>query len=339
MGHVRNGTPVMFNRTSRWRTLKDNMALTTLVVCCDPQLLRKVIPVFELAGIETEVCTRAEDALGKLAGKRYDATLIDCAGFPGARAVLDDVRRSPSNRSNVTFAIVSEITSPREAAMLGASFVLDSSFTQEWLLRSVRAAQGLMAQENRRYYRQPVDFVVWMQREKDRGAEIPATAVNISQGGMAVHTTALLEEHSRIELRFTLPPDSPIDAQAEVLWSRDGHAGLQFTRLSSKSRARLVGWLMEQYERSQPPLPAIPQSMSVAPRPEALDIMGRRLLCHAFAQNLPIAWRCNKCAWRFSIRIEETRWRYANEPPAEVVSGFESHDCSQHPAGSVFSKS
>lgn len=314
------------------------MALTTLVVCSDPQLLCKVIPVFELAGIDTEVCTRAEDAQRKLATRRYDATLIDCAGLAGARAVLDDVRRSPTNRSNVTFAIVSEITSPREAAMLGASFVLDSSFTQEWLLRSIRAAQGLMSQENRRYYRHPVDFVVWLQRSKDRGAEIPVTATNLSQGGLGIHTTLPLEASSIVELRFILPgaDRSTLDAQAEVLWVQGPHAGLQFTRLSSKSRARLVAWLMEEYERTQPPLPSIPMSMGVAPRPEALATMRRRLLCHAFAQNLPIAWKCSDCAWRISIRIEETRWRYANEPPAQVVSGFEAHDCAQHPAGSVF---
>ena len=141
-----------------------------------------------------------------------------------------------------------------------------------------------------------------------------------------------------VELRFTLPGESPIDAQAEVLWAREGHAGLQFTRLSSKSRARLVAWLMDQYEHTQPPLPAIPQSMSMGPRPDALTNLGRRLLCHAFAQNLPIAWKCSACGWRFSIRLEETRWRYANEPPAQVVSEFDTHDCSQHPAGSVFSR-
>ncbi len=316
------------------------MALITLVVCSDPQLLRKVIPVFELAGIDTEVCTRAEDAQRKLATQRYDATLIDCAGLAGARAVLDDVRRSPLNRSNVTFAIVSEITSPREAAMLGASFVLDSSFSQDWLLRSVRAAQGLMAQENRRYYRHPVDFIVWLQRPNDRGAEIPVTATDLSQGGLGIHTTLPLEEHCLVELRFTLPGDdrSTVDAQAEILWVRGAHGGLQFTRLSSKSRARLVGWLMEQYEHTQPALPAIPFSMNVTPRPEALGTLGRRLLCHAFAQNLPIAWKCSDCAWRASIRIEETRWRYANEPPAQVVAAFDAHDCAQHPAGSVFAK-
>jgi len=311
------------------------MALTTLVVCCDPQLLRKVVPVFELAGIDTDVCTRAEDAEQKLVANRYDATLIDCAGLPGARTVLENVRRSPVNRSTVTFAIVSEITSPREAAMLGASFVLDASFSQEWLLRSVRAAQGLMAQENRRYYRHPVDMVVWVQRPNDRRGEIPVTASDLSQGGLGIVSPLSLAEHSLLELRFTLPGGSPIDAQAEVLWTRSGRAGLQFTRLSSKSRARLVAWLMEQYELTQPPLPAVPQTMGAVQRPDASG-MPRRLLCHAFAQNLPIAWKCSECGWRFSIRLEETRWRYANEPPVPVVSGFESHDCAQHPAGSVF---
>ncbi len=311
------------------------MALSTLVVCCDPQLLRRVIPVFEIAGIDTDVCTRAEDAEQKLASHRYDATLIDCAGLPGARTVLENVRRSPVNRSTVTFAIVSEITSPREAAMLGASFVLDASFSQEWLLRSIRAAQGLMAQENRRYYRHRVDLVVWIQRPGDRRGEVPVTATDLSQGGLGIVTPLPLVEHSLIELRFTLPDGSPIDAQAEVLRAGGGRAGLQFTRMSSKSRARLVSWLMEQYERTQPPLPTIPPSMSSAQRLD-LSGAGRRLLCHAFAQNLPIAWKCSECGWRISIRLEETRWRYANEPPAQVISEFESHDCAEHPAGSVF---
>lgn len=313
------------------------MALTTLVVCCDPQLLRKVIPVFEMAGVDTDVCTRAEDAEKKLIERRYDATLIDCAGLPGARTVLENVRRSRMNRSSVTFAIVSEITSPREAAMLGASFVLDSSFSQEWLLRSIRAAQGLMAQENRRYYRHPVDFIVWVQRPNDRTGEVPVSATDLSQGGLGVQTALQLVEHSLVELRFALPGESTVDAQAEVLWAREGRAGLQFTRLSSKSRARLVAWLMEQYERTQPALPSIPQSMGTAPRMDAVG-MRRRLLCHAFAQNLPIAWKCSECAWRTSIRIEETRWRYANEPPVHVVADFDSHDCAQHPAGSVFAQ-
>ncbi len=311
------------------------MALSTLVVCCDPQLLRKVIPVFEIAGIDTEVCTRAEDAEQKLAAHRYDATLIDCAALPGARILLEGVRRSPINRSTVTFAIVSEITSPHEAAMLGASFVLDSSFSQEWLLRSIRAAQGLMAQENRRYYRHAVDVVVWIQRPGDRRGEVPVTARDLSQGGLAIVTPLPLVEHSMVELRFTLPEGSPIDAQAEILWARGGRAGLQFTRMSSKSRARLVSWLMEQYERTQPPLPTIPPSMAAVQRMD-LSGAGRRLLCHAFAQNLPIAWKCSECGWRISIRLEETRWRYTNEPPAQVVSEFESHDCAHHPAGSIF---
>ncbi|MBZ5648185.1 MAG: PilZ domain-containing protein [Acidobacteriia bacterium] len=311
------------------------MALSTLVVSCDPQLLQKIIPVFELAGIDTEVCTRAEDAQRKIASTRYDATVIDCASLPGARGVLDGVRRS-SNRSAVTFAIVSEITSPRDAAMLGASFVLEKSFTQDWLLHNLRAAQGLMASENRRYYRHPADFIAWVQRPGDRSGEIPVSAENVSQGGLGIQTTASLTEHSLVELRFTLPGDSSVDAQAEVLWARDGRAGLQFTRMSSKSRARLVAWLMEQYDRTQPPLPSLPPSMGSAPRTESFGPQGRRLMCHAFAQNLPIAWKCSGCGWRHSIKLEETRWRYANEPPEPVVSAFETHECVQHPAGSVF---
>ncbi len=314
------------------------MALTTLVVCNDPELLQRIIPVFELAGVQTEVCTRALDAEQRLAAARFDAALIDCAGLPGARAVLDSVRQSGTNRSSVTFAIVSEITSPREAAALGASFVLEKSFTQDWLLHNLRAAQGLMALENRRYFRMDVDFVAWIHRPSDRGAEVPVTCDNLSQGGVGIVTTLALEPKTLLDLRFSLSGSAPIDAQAEVMWCRDGKAGLRFTRMSSKSRTAVVTWLMEEYERTQPPIPAIPAAMS-ASRAEKALAPGRRLLCHAFAQNLPIAWKCSDCAWRTSIRLQETRWRYANEPPEQVVGAFQSHDCSAHRAiGSVFAE-
>ncbi len=306
------------------------MPLTTLVVCCDPQLLQKIIPVFEVAGIETDVCTRTEDAEQKLAATRYDATLIDFASLAGAREVLDRVRRSGSNHSAVTFAIVSEITTPREAAALGASFVLEKSFSQEWLLRNLHAAQGLMAVENRRYYRHGVDFGAWLQRPSDRMGELPVSITDISQGGLGLRSAVALAESTTLELRFTLPGASAVDAQARVVWCHGGRAGLQFTKMSSKSRAMLVDWLMEQYERTQPPLPAVPPSMSQSTA-GALASYGRRLLCHAFAQNLPIAWKCSDCGWKTSIKLDETRWRYANEPPENVVSSFRQHECSQFP--------
>jgi len=314
------------------------MALSTLVVSCDPAILQRVIPVFDLAGIDTEVCTLATDAERKLACRRYDATLIDCTSLPGAREVLDGVHRG-SNRSAVTFAIVSEITSPRDAAALGASFVLEKSFTQDWLLRSLRAAQGLMVVENRRYYRLNVDFVAWVQRPTDRGNEKAITVTDISQGGIGAHTPLAFEPNVTVELRFTLPGDAaPIDAQAQAAWCSQGRVGLQFTRMSTKSKARMVAWLMAQYDKTQPSVPAIPASMNTA-APEPPARRGRKLLCHAFAQNLPIAWKCNDCGWRYSIRMQDSLWRYANEPPQEVVLAFEGHDCAHHPKnGVVFGK-
>ena len=309
------------------------MALHSLVVSCDPAVLQRVIPVFDLAGIDTEVCTRAEDAERRLSLQRYDATLIDCSSLPGAREVLDGVRRSGTNRLSVTFAIVSEITTPREAAALGASFVLEKNFTQDWLLRSLRAAQGLMVVENRRYYRHNVEMIAFVQRSGERD-ESAISVTDISQGGIGAVTPLPFQDKSQVELRFTLPgEEGPIDAQAQVVWAREGRLGLQFIRMSTKSKARLVNWLMMQYDQTQPSIPQIPVAISGSA--ERAMTPGRKLMCHAFAQNLPIAWKCNECGWRYSIRLDETRWRYANEPPQEVVLAFQDHDCDQHPKNGV----
>ncbi len=303
------------------------MPLSTLVVCSDAQLLQRMIPVFEVAGIETDVCTRAADAEARLNTTKYEAVLVDCAGLAGAQEVLDQVHRAGANRSSVTFAIVSEITTPREAASLGASFVLERSFSQDWLLRSLRAAQGLMLIEQRRYYRQPVDLLVWLQ--KPGGEEIALTATDLSQGGMGVRTPHSLAPRGKVDLRFELPDGSAVNAEAEVAWTREGRAGLQFSRLPRPCRSKLTEWLLQERDKVEPAPPTIPASMN-APGTRVPSV-GRRLLCHAFVNNLPVAWKCSDCAWRHSIRMDESRWRYANEPPESVVQAFDSHDCAQQP--------
>lgn len=310
------------------------MPLRTLVVGSDPQLLQKLIPVFELAGIETDVCTAPADARQRLAQTKYEAVLVDCAGLAGAVDVLLDVHRLGSNRSSVTFAVVSEITTPKEAAALGASFVLERSFTQDWLFRSLRAAHGLMLVEKRRYYRHPLDVVVWVTRTDGKGGELPATTLDLSQGGIGFRMVAPPPLKTEVDLRYDLPGAGTVHARGEIAWVKpdEGTVGVQFTRLSRQARAQVVDWLVQQMDKAEPPSPPIPASMSAAGRQEPTS--GRRLLCHAFANNLPVAWKCGQCAWRHTIRLDETRWRYVNDPPEAVVRDFEQHDCAAHPANS-----
>jgi len=84
----------------------------------------------------------------------------------------------------IGFAIVNGVTTVQEAFEMGANFVLDKPLAAERLTRSLRAAQGLMAHERRRYYRHPVATSVHINFGTETNEHL-GTTVNLSEGGFA----------------------------------------------------------------------------------------------------------------------------------------------------------
>jgi hypothetical protein len=83
--------------------------------------------------------------------------------------------------------------------------------------------------------------------------EIRAHVVNISEGGIAIVTTASLKPGIDVRVECTLPGyESPLIAESTVCWCRVGHIGLKFLPLSEKVRAKLHDWLSRSLEKSLP---------------------------------------------------------------------------------------
>src|SRR5205814_6328819 len=80
----------------------------------------------------------------------------DCDDVAGASETFKQMRGVPANRKTIGFAIVNGVTTLQQAFEMGANLVLDKPLSAERVTRSLRAAQGLMAHERRRYYRHPV---------------------------------------------------------------------------------------------------------------------------------------------------------------------------------------
>ena len=130
------------------------MALQALLLSRDPEVHRTIRRVFDSANIDLDLSNNADQARHILTRRKYDAVLVDCDDMSNGPVVLRELRQGKSNKSCIAFAVVSGKTSIQQAFEMGANFVLDKPISLDRATRSVRAAQGLIMRERRRYHRE-----------------------------------------------------------------------------------------------------------------------------------------------------------------------------------------
>ncbi|HLW52023.1 MAG TPA: PilZ domain-containing protein [Candidatus Angelobacter sp.] len=219
------------------------MALQALLLSRDPEVHRTLRRVLDAANIETELAQRSEQARQSLSRGKYDAFLVDCDDTEGGPEVLKELRQGKSNKSCIAFAIVHGKTSVQMAFEMGANFVLDKPISVDRATRSVRAAQGLIMRERRRYHRHLLSasgaILV------DSGAELPISITNISHGGISIECSRQLDQGGAARLKFILPgAKHALEVKGEVMWSNsEGQAGIRFQVLSTDMKKALDTWL------------------------------------------------------------------------------------------------
>jgi hypothetical protein len=160
------------------------------------------------------------------------------------------VRRTPSNQSAVTFAIID--SSIRSRSQIGPNFFIQKPLTNIAVASSLKAALGSIIRGYRRYFRYPLKLAARMKAAG--GPASPCELINISEGGLALNLCRPLELGTRIMTRFKLPDATrEFNVEAEVCWS-DGkcRAGLRFCDLTPEQRTELQKWLSTRIEESFP---------------------------------------------------------------------------------------
>jgi hypothetical protein len=220
-------------------------------VCLDAAAIKPISESMQRLAISTEVCREVSIAPTILNRRKFGATIVDLRLGEQARAFLQKVRHSPSNRTSILFAISDSDTETAGAFKDGSNFVLRRPLTESSINQNLRAAYGLILREHRRYFRCPVEVPATLRRPGM--PEIRAHVVNISEGGIAIVTTALLKPGIEVRVELTLPGyESPFIAESTVCWCREGHIGLQFISLPQEIKAKLHGWLSRFLEKSLP---------------------------------------------------------------------------------------
>ncbi len=176
----------------------------------------------------SETCPSRSKSVVALTGEeilrteKFDAVIVDCDDLAGGLRVLEGLRKAPSNRNSVTFAILS-----------GTS-----------------AALNFMTREQRRYFRHPVEIAATL--ESGEGQRLKATITNISEGGMAIFFRGKFPS-GRVSANFKLPGGgSPLEPKVQVAWMDDsGRTGLRFFDLPKDLRGQLDQWLAAQCEKAE----------------------------------------------------------------------------------------
>ena len=219
------------------------MALQALLLSRDPEVHGTIRRVLDAANIDLDLSDTTEQAQQILLRRKYDAILVDCDDMPNGPAALRELRQGKSNKSCIAFALVNGKTSIQQAFEMGANFVLDKPVSVDRASRSVRAAQGLIMRERRRYHRHLLKATGAIL--VDQGAELPLNITNISHGGISIECSRKLDEGGAARVRLQLPGTKrALEIKGEVVWSTpEGRAGIRFQILSAEAKRDLDMWL------------------------------------------------------------------------------------------------
>jgi DNA-binding NarL/FixJ family response regulator len=238
------------------------MNLDSLVISGDAALLGVLRPALEKVSVDLQVCAESRSGNDLLAKRKFDGVIIDCDDLQNGFDLLKAVRRTQSNASSVSFAVVNGRTTTQEAFQSGANFVLQKPLTPLHALRCFNAALNFMVRERRRYFRHPVEMPLRINLPHSQ--ELAATMTNVSEGGMAIRILGKLPKDTQAQFRFTLPrANISLELKGQVAWADGtGHAGIRFVEVPQSAQYQLEKWLTD---RLQNELPARLQGYATLP--------------------------------------------------------------------------
>jgi CheY-like chemotaxis protein len=229
-------------------------ALEALIVSSDAQVLETLTKALVRLEIESSKCdgTTASEFIGK---RKFDAILLDCDVDRNGRALLDEIRKSRSNRTSTVLALADASSQATELLKLGANLVVTKPVTHQLAWKTLRATLGVMEQERRRYFRHTLGVEVDIATTD--GNQCNALATNLSEGGMALKFDPSSPCAIRVQpgtmgnVRFCLPSGNSdwISAKVSFAWvDSEGRAGLRFEIVDPDSMTSMESWRKSNFE-------------------------------------------------------------------------------------------
>jgi DNA-binding response OmpR family regulator len=221
------------------------MTLSSMVVSRDWQEIGVLECILGGLHIGVDVEPDPERARRKLSKSKVDALIVDC-DLRGSTTFLRDLRQHDTYNS-VPLVIVSGSSERRGLAEAGANFVFEKPISVEQAVHTLSAARSMILDGRLRYHRHILDVPVLLTCGDNTRVE--AKLMNLSQGGVGVHTAKNVPTDEAIRVSFSLPGSKiSVKMLGKLAWAdRHGHAGIRFVRMSGRLKRDLQLWLEQHY--------------------------------------------------------------------------------------------
>src|SRR5579872_5763274 len=225
------------------------MTLSSMVVSRDWQ----EVSVLEciLGGLHMDVSVENEPqrALARLSKSKVDALIVDC-DLNGSSQFLRELQSEEKQRA-VPLVIMGGPRCVQTLDETGALFAFEKPISVEQAVRTLSAARSMILDGRLRYHRAGLEVPVSVTSKGTGKAAKQADAylVNVSQGGMQIHTGDHVEANKPLHVSFELPgARSALKARAEIAWQdKRGNLGIRFVKLAPQQQRTLQLWLAQQY--------------------------------------------------------------------------------------------
>jgi hypothetical protein len=221
------------------------MTLSSMVVSRDWQ----EVSVLEciLGGLHMDVSVENEPqrALARLSKSKIDALIVDC-DLNGSSQFLRELQSEEKQRA-VPLVIMGAPRCVQSLDETGALFAFEKPISVEQAVRTLSAARSMILDGRLRYHRAGLEVPVALNCKGRKPMD--AFLVNLSQGGMQIHTKDLVEAAKAMQVSFELPgARSSLKARAEIAWQdQRGNMGVRFVKLARQQQRTLQLWLAQQY--------------------------------------------------------------------------------------------
>jgi len=222
------------------------MTLSSMVVSRDFQEVSVLECILGSLHVDVEVEPEPQRALVRITKSKVDALIVDC-DLNGASQFLHELQRENKRATTVPLVIMGGRQSQSSLDSTGALFAFEKPISVEQAVRILSAARNMILDGRLRYHRAGLEVPVALNCKSQK--PLGAFLVNVSQGGLQVHTDDIVEIEKLQQVSFELPgAKSVMKAQAEIAWQdKRGNVGIRFVNLPPQQQRTLQLWLAQQY--------------------------------------------------------------------------------------------
>jgi hypothetical protein len=176
---------------------------------------------------------------------KVDALIVDC-DLNGSAQFLHELQQSERQLNTVPLVIMGTPSSQTVEAT-GALFAFKKPISVEQAVRTLSAARNMILDGRLRYHRAGLEVPVSL--NCNRHSPIEAHLINVSQGGLQVHSDSPVEMTKPFQVSFALPgAKNTMKAHAKVAWQDTrGNVGIRFVKVTPRQQRTLQLWLAQQY--------------------------------------------------------------------------------------------